>query len=68
MPKQRAPYKISVENIKGLVHVNGGKNYLAHELQNSLCDTSDGVWLDYGEAKQGNWPENKPWPLKTSKF
>ena len=48
--------------------MTGGKNYLAHELQNNLCATFDGVWLDYREAKQGNWPEKKPWPLKVSMF
>lgn len=48
--------------------MTGGKNYLAHELQNNLCDTFGGVWLDYGEAKWGNWPEKKPWLLKVSLF
>lgn len=55
---------MSVENTLGLVHMTGGKNLLAHELQNNLYDTSDGVWLDCREAKQGNWTEKKP--LKVS--
>lgn len=32
--------------------------------KNILCDTFDGSWLEYGEAKRENWLEKKPWPLK----
>ncbi|RMC00447.1 hypothetical protein DUI87_23057 [Hirundo rustica rustica] len=41
-----------------------GKKDLANEQQNILCEKFDGNWLDYREAKWGNWLEKKPWPLK----
>lgn len=44
--------------------MTGGKNDLANELQNILCDTSDGSCMDYREAKWGNGLEKKSWPLK----
>lgn len=31
---------------------------------NILCETFDGSWLDYREAKRGNSLEKKLWPLK----
>lgn len=41
---------------------------MTHELQNNLCNTFDGIRLEYGEAKWGNWPKKKTWLHKVNMF